>query len=361
MDRARSAQGRRPRAIGVHRTPDYDWVVDTDTGRRAGRMLLISPRFFGYERDIADAFERKGLSVDFVDERPTNNTVAKAVFRMRPGLLGRSIDRHYRRTLGRLSGDYDLVLVIKGEVVPAWFLDRVRALAPEAVFAFYTFDSLANSPHARSLMPLFHHRYSFQAEAEDPGFRLKHLFYGPEFRPLGTPDRRRYDVAFVGTLHSDRYRFVRRVLAGFRTAFVYFYSQAHWFFLLRRMTDARLRDVESADVHFEKLDRAAVADVFRNSLAVLDMQHDQQSGLTMRSFEVLASGAYLVTTNPAAWALSNERVIVVPAEPSEQDVADLVHRLRSRPVPTAAPEGFERHSVDAWVEEFIKLTPQGAR
>jgi spore maturation protein CgeB len=210
-------------------------------------------------------------------------------------------------------------------------------------------------------MPLFLHRYSFQLEANDAGLRLKHLFYGPEFRPLGSSDARRYDVAFVGTLHSDRYRFVKRVLAGFGSAFVYFYSQARWFFLLKRMTDPRLRDVDSADVHFEKLDRASVAAAFRNSLAVLDMQHDQQSGLTMRSFEVLASGAYLVTTNPAASALSRERAIVVSAEPTDHEVADLVDRLRTLPVPTAAPEGFEQHSVDAWVEEFIQLIARGAR
>lgn len=325
-------------------------------------MLLISPRFFGYERDIASAFERKGLRVDFVDERPSNGAFIKAMFRVRPGLLRRSVDRYYRRTLERLAHDYDydydLVLVVKGEVVPRWFLERVRELAPRAVFAFYTFDSLANSPHARSLKPVFEHRYSFQVEAHDPDLRLKHLFYGPEFRPVATADPRRYDVAFVGTLHSDRYRFVKRVLAGFHSPFVYFYSQARWFFVVKRLVDARLRGVDGADVHFDKLDRASVADVFRNALAVLDMQHDQQSGLTMRSFEVLASGAYLVTTNPAASALAGERAIVVPATPSEQEVQALVDRLSALPVPTGAPAGFERHAVGAWVEEFVELIPK---
>lgn len=324
-------------------------------------MLLISPRFFGYERDIAAAFERKGFRVDFVDERPSNNALTKAVFRVRPALLGRSVDRYYRRVLETLSGGYDLVLVIKGEVVPAWFLDRIEAMVPDAVLAFYTFDSLANSPHARSLLPRFAHRFSFQPEADDPGLRLKHLFYGAEFEPLGTAQPRRYEVAFVGTLHSDRYRFVKRVLTGFRSAFVYFYSQARWFFWLKRATDARLRNVDAADVHFDKLERASVAEAFRNSLAVLDMQHEQQSGITMRSFEVLASGAYLVTTNPAARVLDQQRTFVIAQQPSESEVRELAERLRALPVPTAAPEGFARHSVDSWVDEFVALVPGGVR
>ena len=322
------------------------------------RALLISPRFFGYELDIAHAFERHGFAVDFIDERPSNTAMMKALFRLRTQALARSVDRYFGRLIRDLHDDYSLVLVVKGEVVPAWFLDEVRRRSPGAVFVFYTFDSLANSPHAESLMPLFEHRYSFEAEPTDSGFIVKHLFYAPEFRALGHSAPRRYELAFVGTLHSGRYRFVKRLEAEFSKTFSYFYSQARWFFELKRLTDARFREVDRGAVRYDRLDRASVAEVFRNALAVLDMQHEQQTGLTMRSFEVVASGAYLVTTNAAAAEgplAQTGRVIVMPADPSPAEVHELVQTLSSRPIPSAAPEGFERYSVDAWVQEFVDL------
>lgn len=330
-----------------------------------GRTLIVTPRFFGYEEDIAAEFRRQGFAVDLVDERPSNRAVMKALFRVRPSLAARSVTRHFEAVAEGGIGGYDLVLVIKGEVVPSWFVERLRAASPHAVFVFYTFDSLDNSAHFLPLLPLFDHVFSFQPEATavDPRFRLKHLFYAPDFRPLGTANRR-YDATFIGTLHSSRYRFAKRLLAGFTRTFTHFYVQAPWYFAIKRLTDARFREVDRADVRFDKLDRARVAEVFRTSLAVLDMQHEHQSGLTMRTFEVLASGAYLVTTNDfieQTPLIDTGRVIVTASEPSIEDAAALAAQVRSLPVPETAPEGFERYSIAAWVSEFVDLVPGGAR
>lgn len=329
------------------------------------RVLIVSPRFFGYEQDIASEFRRQGCDVDLVDERPSNGSVMKALIRVRPSLAARSVRRHFREIAERGVGGYRLVLVIKGEAVPTWFLERVRAESPDAVVVFYTFDSVTNSTHFVPLLPHFDHLFSFQpdAVAVDPRFRLKHLFYAPDFRPLGGADRR-YEVAFIGTLHSSRYRFVGRLLAGFTRTFTHFYVQAKWYFVFKRLTDARFRAVRRSDVRFESLDRARVADVFRNSLAVLDMQHERQAGLTMRTFEVLASGAYLVTTNTfieRTPLIDTGRVIVTAPEPTEQEAVALAERIRALPVPAGAPEGFEQYSLATWVAGFIDLIPGGAR
>lgn len=324
----------------------------------ARRVLIVTPRFFGYEEDIAAQFRREGFQADLVDERPSNSAFMKALFRIRATALRRSVDRYYGDLEGRgLTSGYDLVLVIKGEVVPAWFLERVRRDSPRAVFAFYTFDSLSNSSNFVRLLPLFDQVYSFQPGAErlDPRFRLKHLFYAPDFHALGDASPRRYESAFVGTLHSDRYRFAKRILSAFSSTFEHFYVQAPWYFALKRLVDPRFREVARADVRFDKLSRAEVAEVFRNALSVVDMQHEDQEGLTMRTFEVIASGAYLVTTNEFVRRtplMQTGRVIVVDAAVSASELAE---ELRALPVPGGAPEGFERHSLAAWVGEFVGL------
>lgn len=256
-----------------------------------------------------------------------------------------------------------MVVVIKGEVVPRWFLEAVRRDSPEAVFIFYTFDSLANNKGIAEIVDLFDRRFSFEPGQSAGGFDLEYkpLFYGTDFFPQEADRPRDFDVSFIGTLHSDRYRFIQMIVAAFPRTFVHLYVQARWFFVIQRLRDRRLRALRSSDVRFDKLSREQVADVFRRSLAVLDVQHERQEGLTMRTFEVLASGAYLVTTNARVLDLLGDsgRVIVLRAEPTRDDVQGLVEMLSAAPALEGAPAGFARHSVDAWVSEFVELMRPG--
>lgn len=323
-----------------------------------GRILIVTPRFFGYEEDIAAEFRRQGFDVDLVDERPSNSAFMKALFRVRATALRRSVDRYFRSVVSNgKTGGYDLVLVIKGEVVPVWFLEKVKRDSPRAVIAFYTFDSLANSSNFSGLLPYFDHVYSFQPGAErlDPRFRLKHLFYTPDFHPRGDTLTRRFESAFIGTLHSDRYRLAKRLLSAFSNTFEHFYVQAPWYFALKRVFDRRFRAVARDEVRFNKLSRSEVAEVFRNSLSVIDIQHESQDGLTMRTFEVIASGAYLVTTNEFVRqtpVMQTGRVIVVDDSVSAGELAET---LRALPVPGGAPKGFGRYALATWAAEFIAL------
>ncbi|MEO7720508.1 MAG: hypothetical protein ABIS08_01175 [Pseudolysinimonas sp.] len=327
------------------------------------RALLIAPRFFGYEHDIAEAIRRRGYDVDFVDERPTNGSLGRALLRRGRGLLSRRINSYYRAQVaaGRTSG-YDVVLVVKAEVVPRWFLERVRADSPGARLVLYTFDSIANSPNLVSVADIFDRRVSFEQGIAAGGVSFDHvpLFYGPEYRPLPPGTNRDYDVAFVGTLHSDRFRFVQEIVGRFPNSFVHLYVPARWYLSYLRLRDPRLRGLAPSQVSDRKLSRAEVADVFRRSRAVLDMQHENQSGLTMRSFETIASGAYLVTTNRAA--LSSElgatgRVIVVASQPTDDDLGRLEATLRAADGPTGAPDDFDAYSVDAWLGRVLDDRP----
>jgi len=323
------------------------------------RALLVAPRFFGYEHDVAEAIRRRGYDVDFVDERPTNSSFGRAALRRGRALLSRPIDRYYRAQVaaGRTSG-YAVVLVVRAEIVPRWFLERVRADSPGARLVLYTWDSIANNPNMVGVADIFDRRVSFEPGVAAGGVAFDHvpLFYGPEYRPLPSGTERDYDVAFVGTLHSDRFRFVQEVIARFPNSFVHLYVPARWYLSYLRLRDPRLRGLAPSQVSDRKLSRTEVADVFRRSRAVLDMQHENQSGLTIRSFETIASGAYLVTTNQAA--LHSElgatgRVIVVGSQPTPDDLGRVEAALRAADGMTGAPADFDAYSVDAWLGRVL--------
>lgn len=320
--------------------------------------MILSPAFFGYEHDIVAAFQRASWRVDFFDERPSNSSVVRAALRVRSSLLRPAIDAYYRRILGRVEGvPYDLVLIVKGEVVPAWFLEELRRLNPAATVVYYSYDKIADTDNCVDLLSHVDAAYSFdQADVRSRGLSYKPLFYVPAFRPRTDGEPRRWDASFVGTLHSDRHAFVTALMRDLPLTRCHFYVPARWFFARGKYLTKDFAGVGWNEVSFEKLSKDRVAEVFRSSGAVLDVQRFGQSGLTMRTFEVLASGAILVTGNPAVRQepfFSEDRVLVVDGP----DDASAGRRLASMldTAPPSPPPGFERYAIDRWIDDFTSV------
>jgi hypothetical protein len=324
-------------------------------------VLFISPSFFGYEEDIVGEFTRRGYQVTFLDERPSNSPLMRAFARVAKSIIHRKIARYYRSALRNLwSTPFSLVIVIKGEVVPSWFLQELRARNLNARFVFYTFDSLGNASNCLSILHLFDRRLTFDINdaSSRRDFEYLPLFYAPRFRPPdGAVAQRTYRASFIGTLHSDRYRFVTNTLRSAPRTFAFFYVQARWYFFIVKYITRSQRRVPWSAVSFTTLNNGRVAEIFRNSEIVIDMQRDGQAGLTMRTFEVLASGAALVTTNKAIEDepfYDPDRILVVDLEfTSAEEVAVAMSYLSA---PSTPPPGFNEYSLTRWVDRIVSAS-----
>ena len=282
------------------------------------------------------------------------------MLRVAPWLAAAGTRRHFRTILDSAPPDsYDSILIVKGENTPPWFLREFHERHPRARRQLYLFDSVANSPLCQRLFPLVDRVFSFDRSDVDRFGEMtyKPLFYDREFE-RGADGIRDIDVSFVGTLHSDRYAYCRRIVGSLPPStrvHLHFFSQAAWFYRLQRVLDRRFREVRSGDVRFRKLDRGQVADLFSRSKVVIDSPRDGQIGLTMRTFEALAAGARLVTTNEAVMHESfydDRRILVVDRDAAAIDQDAVAAWYASAP-PSAYAEGFEQHSIDAWAREFI--------
>ncbi|MDO8383188.1 MAG: hypothetical protein Q7T17_09450 [Microbacterium sp.] len=328
------------------------------------RILVVSPAFFGYERAITEAFREQGHDAVFLDERPSNLPAVRAIVRAFPWVLRRKINRHYRRALAELGNEsFEGVVVIKGEVVPAWFLAEIVRLNPSARMVYYTFDSIKNSPQGQRILGYFHRKFSFDPAdvAAYPSFELKPLFFPDDFRP-GDAERD-LDISFVGTLHGDRYPFIQAVAAQIppERRKLYYYLPARWFFFLRKLSSRGLRGVSQREVSFTPLARSEVVRTAQRSRVVIDLQREGQTGLTMRTFEVLATGAAIITANEAIREqpfFSNERVLVVPRAPERVDTNIVSAFIARQPDVGTAPPGFDEYSLSAWVADFVTILAQ---
>jgi hypothetical protein len=332
-------------------------------GVSCGRALIIAPAFFGYEKDIVLEFERQGYDTTLIDERPSNSPAARAVLRLRKSSVGGRIDKYYRRKHAELSGQrFDLVLVVKAEAIPRWFLQGLRQENPNARFVFYSYDALSNVENCLGVLDCFDELFSFDSgdvEAR-PDFSYLPLFYTSEFAPLPPSEAvhsRRFTLSFVGTLHSERHAFVKSFFADRSGTFAFFYVQARWYFAVVKYLTREHSGASWSDVSFKKLSRRQVAEIFRESVAVLDMPRSGQSGLTMRTFEVLASGSVLVTTNAAITRepfYDPKRIIVVPGQIPHFVPADVLAELDSISPPAGPPESFDRYSLESWVRAIVE-------
>ncbi|MFT4188383.1 MAG: hypothetical protein QM621_07340 [Aeromicrobium sp.] len=332
------------------------------TGATTKRALLISPAFFGYENDIVEELERQGYATTFIDERPSNSAFMRAIVRVRKTLIERRIQAYYRAKFAEiLHARFDRVLVIKAEVVPRWFLEQLRSQNRQARFVFYTYDAISNADNCLDVIDLFDARFTFDSDdqADRPDFDYLPLFYTEDFKPLPSESAfqpRRYDLSFLGTLHSDRYAFAKELFSHSQRVFGFFFVQARWYFALVKYVTREHKGVPWSDVSFRALTRYEIARVFRESHAVLDMQRAGQAGLTMRTFEVLASGSILVTTNVAIERepfYDPSRIIVVSDDVRSLDSAAINARLTNLPAPPEAPVGFEVYSLASWVNRVL--------
>lgn len=323
------------------------------------RLLFITPSFFGYESAISQAFERAGVTVDRYDERPRNSSIARAVLRVAPWAMAGELRSHFRAILHETRDVHvDVLLIIKGENVPVWFVEEFTRLHPTTRRIFYTFDSMSNSSRGASLLPMMDRAFSFDRRdvARFGALEYKPLFYAPEFDAVDDEGDIQFLVSFVGTLHSDRYAHYRAVVRNLPPSASdgYFYSPARWFYAAQRLSTPELRGAAN-HVKFDKLDRREVARRFARARAVLDVQRPGQSGLTMRTFEALATGAALITTNEAVVEepfFDPQRIFVVPRQPELVDaeaVATWVHGLP----PRLSALDLADYSIDRWVTGFL--------
>jgi spore maturation protein CgeB len=184
------------------------------------------------------------------------------------------------------------------------------------------------------------------------------LFYTEEFKPLPSDNEsqpRRFSTSFVGTLHTERYAYAKKIFHGRSATFGYFYVQARWYFAVVKYLTAEHKHVPWRDVSFQKLSRQQVSEIFRDSVAVVDIPRRGQSGLTMRTFEVLASGSVLATTNAAVTRepfFDPDRIVLLPNELDDAGLHDALSRLDSMKPPAGPPVGFETYSLESWVRSI---------
>lgn len=323
------------------------------------KILFLSAHFFNYENAIVKQLMELGATVDFYNERPSDSIWTKGIIRVKSTWYQNKINKYYRKILQQTEGkNYDYFLLIKGESVPFFFLEEFAKKNPSATKIFYSYDAVTEYPKFLKLYPYFDKNFTFEPQdAQKYKLHFRPLFFLEDYQISKQPENIKYDIAFIGTAHTDRYLIgekIRKLGDELNLkSFFYYYAPGKIAFLLKKIFDKNLQKFDVKKLNFKKLNHIEIVEIYKNSFSVLDINKPFQNGLTMRTFEAMASEKKILTTN---FDIKNypffceENIHILDRNNLKIDSGFFNSKFKK-----ISPELLEMMSLDSWINcLFVK-------
>ena len=321
-------------------------------------ILFICRNYFGYDSEILSVLKKSNNVFHLIDV-PYKSNFIKILIRFFPSLFFNRTNKIYERLIYKSDhGDFDYVFVIIGETVSPKFLKGIKENYPNAKLILYIWDSINNN--RRNLISRFHlydKIFCFQKEdAKKYNINFLPLFYIDTFKNNSkTLMNLEYDLCFVGTAHADRPMIVQDLLkeiGATRKVFTFLYLQTEWLYWIYKILYPPYRKVNKSILNFKKISKEEIFNIYKNCKIILDIQHPKQTGLTIRTFEVLASGAKLVTTNSdiISYDFYDENQICV-IDRKTPTIPDIFFDTKSE---NNNPILIQNYSLNTWLNKIFK-------
>jgi len=325
-------------------------------------VLLISPRFFNYEKVIIETILTHGGHVSYIDERPGNGFFTKGLIRLNANLLRIKINRYYYLKLSSLGLEniFTRVLIISPEAIDESILKDIKRRYPKAEMILYMWDSIRNKTGGKKelLFSYFDRILSFDKKDCEalPTIKFRPLFFSKEYSELSKRSTEAvYDLTFIGSIHSDRFAVctsVKKIAEkwGLKT-FFYLYLNDKKLFCFSKLFNPAMRSSKYSDFSFSPIPTETVIEKISESRCILDVQHPRQTGLTMRTIEVLGSKRKLLTTNSNVknYDFYDPHNIECINRFSPEFSRDFV----MKPYHDIDPLVYEKYSVNGWLSDVF--------
>lgn len=313
------------------------------------KILLFSQFFFGYEKKIAEKMREYGAVVSLYDEMSITKPLERAFLKISASIFSKKTECYYFDILEKEKENvYDYVLFIDCEMPTEKILKKYRETFSTAKFCLHLWDSLKNLKGVKDKFHCFDYISSFdRKDACDCNIVFRPLFFLDAYRAKKELVKYEYDISFIGTIHSDRYAIIKKLLDSTKMFFIYPFLQSTFIYYFYRFTKSEFKGTSISDFKFKKIESEKIAEVISKSKAVLDIQHPRQTGLTMRTLEMLGMKKKLVTTNSdiVNYDFYNERNICV-INRSSPVIPEEFYKTEYEEIPESI---YEYYSIGQWV------------
>ncbi len=320
------------------------------------KIILFCPKTFGYESAIVREMELLGAEVTFHGQLPSEHAWVKAIFRLFPKLAWWYADRYFISWLKQHGpATCDLVFIVKGEGLSPNFLQNLKRRYPDSRLILHLWDSLINCKHIQQKFQYFERLSSFDPEdcKKIPQFKYRPLFFLDKYLNreqinLG------HGVFFIGTLNGDRPNVINHLVKSCKSPSdfrFWLFVRSRFELNFRKVIDKSLKQIEASHLIYKPMSAEVISQHYNECAAVLDIEHPNQSGLTMRTFEVIASGKKLITTNKRIVEhdfYDPARIYVI-----DRNNPSIPDKFLTTPVPELSDEFVAYYSLRGWILDIL--------
>lgn len=318
-------------------------------------VLFFSQYFFGYEKKISKVMQTMGAEVLLYDEMSVKKPLERAILKLNPQLFHKKTRNYYFSILKELMNkNVDYVFFIDCEMPDKSILEQYRSTFTNAKFCLHLWDSISNLKGVNKKFRYFDIISTFdRRDSEEYKIILRPLFFDYDYRSENVHESYKYDVSFIGTIHSDRFKIVKRIISQLdpNRFFVYPYLQSHFIYYFYKFTKPEFWGTKISDFKFVKLDSKTISQIVSESKCVLDIQHPKQTGLTMRTLEMVGMKKKLLTTNidVSNYDIYNDNnVLIIDRNKPVLKESFLQSEYKNLP-----DDVYEHYSIDQWVIDVL--------
>ena len=321
------------------------------------KVLLFAQYFFGYENKIAEKLRQLGAIVSLYDERSVTRPIEKAILKISPSLFQGKTDKYYDNIIEKEKNtSYDYILFIDCEMVSRRILLTIRESFPKAKLCLYLWDSLQNLKGVPDKLDLFDYISSFDRtdSSKQEKIHFRPLFFCDEYRMQNNNTVKKYDIAFIGTIHSDRYNIIKKLKEKIPNFYIYAYLQSQFMFYYFWLTKKEYRGTSKNTFKYEKISSKDISEIVEQSRTILDIQHPKQTGLTMRTIEMLGMRKKFITTNSdiSNYDFYNPNNICI-IDRINPDIPSDFFTIEYQDIPNQV---YEYYSIEQWVFDVLDVS-----
>ena len=265
------------------------------------KVLLLAPKFFGYELEIKNEIENLGAKVFYFDERPKNDFFTKVFIRLNlKSFIQKNINNYFQSIVNETKDEqFNYLFLVNPETIDTEKIESIKKLHSNLKVYIYMWDSIKNKKKSLDLLPSSDKFFTFDSNDKliNKNIHFLPLFYIRDYESIEKREKYLYDISFIGSIHSDRYSTVKSIDSLKFNVFFYFYSPSKILFILQKILYKEFRKISNDDISFKSLNKKEIINIIENSKCIIDIEHPLQQGLTMRTIEMLGARKKLITTN----------------------------------------------------------------
>ncbi len=322
-------------------------------------ILYLNHDFFEYDKAISAQINNMGHNVfsykyvrmpNHFELNKCNNEIGSAYT-----LACHNKQKKILNEIKRKKIVFDTVLVTAGHMLEENLLISLKKMYPTAKFVWYLWDNVASVSCYETNRFYFDTIISFdKIEAYEKGMEYLPLFYVYEKRNMS----KLYDLSYIGTYQKEREELCAQIAQCelFKKKYIYLY-QKKGYNLVEQVYKAysKMRNKsELTDTHVfdRKLDYRETINIIAQSKIVLDICYSFQTGLSIRTFEAMATRSKLITTNKSISKYDfynpNNILIIAP-----HNLGEIPESFVTSEYEDVDEEIFRKYSIQNWCRNML--------